>query len=165
MKQFSGLRTLGAKNNTNEIHMNGADRNTPHTTGASAKTNSDSELPYSLKSRPLSTYNSPVYEHEVTGGVRGCVEAISACLAAIATAHAADKQALRQAAADATPEPAFPPLPQTSKRAGTTQCWDSARELLRFFGHSPMLHAEGVVWIKASGKRGDLSHINQSSHA
>ncbi|CAN0148575.1 unnamed protein product, partial [Scytosiphon promiscuus] len=84
---------------------------------------------------------------------RGCVEAISACLEAIAAAHAAQKQDPRLVAADAAAEGAFPPLLQTSKGSGTTECRDSARELLRFFGHSTMLHAEGVIWVKPSGTR------------
>ncbi|CAN0388295.1 unnamed protein product [Ectocarpus sp. 13 AM-2016] len=88
-------------------------------------------------------------EHEENDqGERGCMEAVSAFLAAVV--HDADKQDSERE----TAEGSSPALLQTSKGAGTIECLDSARELLRFFGHAPLLHLEGVIWVKTSGERG-----------
>lgn len=80
----------------------------------------------------------------------GCMDAVSAFLLAIASAPpAANKPESQQVGG------VLPQLLRASKGAGSIESRDSARDLLRFFGHSPVLHLEAVVWIKASGERGD----------
>lgn len=105
------------------------------------------------------TKRSLFLEHENEDDERGCMEAVSAFLVAISTAyHAADNKHDSKGAAVGTAvatEGASPALLQTSKGAGTVECRDSARELLRFFGHAPLLHLEGVIWVKTPGERGD----------
>lgn len=161
MRQLSRLRTLAVKEGADKIHVKETNRNAILTAAASANANSYNNPSNSSKPRISSTHHSVVYEPDVTGDVRGCIEAISACLAAIAAAHATDRQGPTQAADNAAADLAFPPLLQASKGAGTTECRDSARELLGWFGHSPMLHVEGVVWMKTSGKRGDLPNMTR----
>lgn len=39
------------------------------------------------------------------------------------------------------------------------ECRESVRDLLRFFGHAPLLHLEGVIWVKMSGERGDPTSV------
>lgn len=83
-------------------------------------------------------------------GERGCLEAtVSALTSAISrtAAGSADKSE------KPTKEMPRPPL-QTIKGSATTESRESARSLLRFLGHSPLLHSEGVVWIKPAGERG-----------
>lgn len=82
---------------------------------------------------------------------RGCMEAVSGFLAAIASAAAANERDTRQAEAVVV----SPPLLHTSKGVGAVECRNSARDLLRFFGHTPLLHLEGIIWVKASGERGE----------
>lgn len=105
------------------------------------------------------TKRSLFLEHENEDDEHGCMEAVSAFLVAIATAYqAADNKQDSNGAAEGTAvaaEGASPALLQTSKGGGTIECRDSARELLRFFGHAPLLHLEGVIWVKTSGERGD----------
>lgn len=80
----------------------------------------------------------------------GCLDAVSAFLLAIAnTSPAANKPESQQVGG------VLPQLLRATKGAGTIESRDSSRDLLRFFGHSPVLHLEAVVWIKASGERGD----------
>ena len=55
------------------------------------------------------------------------------------------------------------PLLKTNKRLGTVDRWDSIRGLLRFLGHSPLLHIEGIIWISTSGQKGN--HCYSPNHA
>lgn len=104
--------------------------------------------------------------------VRGCVEAaVSTLVTAMATClMASGNFVIQQAmiggqqqqhensstsANTVTGQVVAPPILQSSKRAGTEECRDSARALLRFFGHTSLLHLEGVIWIKMSGERGE----------
>lgn len=115
----------------------------------------------------------PVLE-EGEGQNRSCLDAtlsrlvkalVSACLASASLTNPAQ-----------TPDTSRPPsveevagtvvtplMLQSSKGAGTEECRDSARALLRFFGHSPLLHVEGVIWFKMSGKKGKWL-IDQVQH-
>lgn len=107
--------------------------------------------PGPLKKEGSSIQRSLFLEHEENDeDERGCMEAVSAFLAAVV--HDPDKQVSTRE----TAEGASPGLLQTSKGAGTIECLDSARELLRFFGHAPLLHLEGVIWVKTSGERGNI---------
>lgn len=113
------------------------------------------------------TKRSLFLEHKNDVDGRGCVEAVSALMVAIVTAYLAadNKQDSKGAAIGAVDaEGASPVLLQTNKGAGTIECRNSARELLRFFGHSPLLHLEGVIWVKTSGERGDeLDYVGSST--
>lgn len=84
----------------------------------------------------------------------GCMNAIATCAKAIATAAAISNKPSPTAVTAIGGGVVPPPLLQTTKGAGTVACRDSAREILRFFGHSPILHLEGVIWVKKSGERG-----------
>lgn len=84
---------------------------------------------------------------------RGCMDAVSAFLLAIASAPppvTSKPESSQQVGA------MLPQLLRATKGAGTMESRDSSRDLLRFFGHSPVLHLEAVVWIKASGERGEV---------
>ncbi|CAN0537781.1 unnamed protein product, partial [Ectocarpus sp. 12 AP-2014] len=111
--------------------------------GVDASCNRDGETkfdPGPLKKEGSFMQRSLFLEHEeIDQDERGCVEAVSAFLAAVV--HDADKQDSKREA----PEGSSPALLQTSKGAGTIECLDSARELLRFFGHAPLLHLEGII--------------------
>lgn len=101
------------------------------------------------------------------GEERGCIDAVSALVAAISTAYHAstnvndksdgnqrhDTSSNKDTAA--VLHVVLPPLLQRSKGAGMVECRESVRDLLRFFGHAPLLHLEGVIWVKMSGERGD----------
>lgn len=88
----------------------------------------------------------------------GCMEAVSAFTKAVCSSRAVAMATGRpdSATKKKTRERAVvsPPLLKTSRGAGTEECRESARDLLRFFGHSPLLHLEGVIWVKMSGERG-----------
>lgn len=153
MKQLSRLRSLANKENTNEHDKasRASDVITPHRASGIVSSNS-SKLEVSLPApnKDMGTRKRSLFlEHGGSeGDERGCLEAVTAFLAAIAAA--ADKDGERPAEASG-PSPA---LLQTSKGAGSIECRDSARELLRFFGHAPLLHLEGVIWVKTTGERG-----------
>lgn len=102
---------------------------------------------------------------EKEGENRSCVDAtvsrlvqalVSACLASTSIMHpvpTADSQppSVEEVAGTVV----TPLILQSSKGAGTEECRDSARALLRFFGHAPLLHLEGIIWVKMSGQRGE----------
>lgn len=137
MKQLSRLRTLANKVNA-----------PPDDVRENVNRGGKVEVSLPAPNKGLSTTKSSLFlEHvESEDDERGCLEAVTAFLAAIA----ADKDGKRPAG-----EPgASPALLQTSKGARTIECRDSARELLRFFGHAPLLHLEGVIWVKTTGERG-----------
>ena len=99
------------------------------------------------RSRKPSLLLEGSHDDDETGG---CMDAVSAFLLAIASAPpAANKPESQQVGG------VLPQLLRASKGAGSIESRDSAGDLLRFFGHSPVLHLEAVVWIKASGERGD----------
>lgn len=146
MKQLSRLRSLANKVNTRpEV----SDVITPHSPSGSTVSGSGDLV--SLPAPQINSGNtkrSLFLEHgESADDERGCLEAVTAFLAAIA---AAAEDCKRPAGA----AEASPALLQTSKGAGTIECRESARELLRFFGHAPLLHLEGVIWAKTTGERG-----------
>ena len=80
----------------------------------------------------------------------GCMDAVSAFLLAIASVPPARNKPESQQVGGVLPQ-----LLRARKGAGSIESRDSARDLLRFLGHSPVLHLEAVVWIKVSGERGD----------
>lgn len=108
------------------------------------------EVLFPTHNKVLSTTKRSLFlEHgESEEDERGCLEAVTRFLAAITAG--ADKDGKRPAEAPG----ASPALLQTSKGAGSIECRESARELLRFFGHAPLLHLEGIVWVKTTGERG-----------
>lgn len=157
MRQLSRLRTLSFRRQESAPRAD-ATAGTSFTTAkpsGDASCNRDSETkfdPGPLKKEGSSMQRSLFLEHDEDNDEadeRGCMEAVSAFLAAVV--HDADKQDSKREAAKG----ASPALLQTSKGARTIECLDSARELLRFFGHSPLLHLEGVIWVKTSGERGN----------
>ncbi|CAM9709394.1 unnamed protein product [Ectocarpus fasciculatus] len=155
MRQLSRLRTLSFPRQESAPPAD-ATAGTSFTTAkpsGDASCNRDGETkfdPGPLKKEGSSMQRSLFLEHDEDNDEedeRGCMEAVSAFLAAVV--HDADKQDSKRE----TAKGASPALLQTSKGAGTIECLDSARELLRFFGHSPLLHLEGVIWVKTSGER------------
>lgn len=163
MRQLSRLRTLASKNDGECLNDNGHSnensdgpkrpavaRRTPRgNAGAGGGEELHVPIPHPEKNMMRSTKHSLFREHKSEDDERGCMEAVAAFLAAIARAHAA-------AGKDDTSEEGPPPaLLQTSSGSGMVNCRDSARELLHVFGHAPLVHLEGVIWIKTTGQRGD----------
>lgn len=165
MRQVSRLRPLRNLANTEDADPKPQGTNhdsarfSPRTT-VSGKVNNSSgggraavEVPSGPSNNVRTAKPSLFLGHKNEEDERGCMEAVSAFLAAIATTCQDSKGAV--GAPVATERQASPALLQTSKGAGTIECQDSARKLLRFFGHAPLLHLEGVIWVKTCGERGD----------
>lgn len=163
MKQLSRLRSLANKVNSSPpenveekaVNSSASSGNTPHPDSGNVN---GSGKPLSAPSRDMGTTKRSLFLEHGEEDERGCLEAVTAFLAAIAAA--ADKDGKRWAEA---PE-ASPALLQTSKGAGSVECRDSARELLRYFGHAPLLHLEGVIWVKATGERGVCAYVRDADY-
>ena len=161
MKQLTRLRSLANKNTRPQDDVeeqviskkSGSTSQgiTPRAPSGDVNNSGKLELPSPAPNKDLSTTKRSLFlQHgESEEDDRGCLEAVTRFLAAIAAA-AADKDGKRPAEAPG----ASPALLQTSKGAGSIECRDSARELLRFFGHAPLLHLEGIIWVKTGGERG-----------
>lgn len=124
----------------------------------------------------------PAIKDNGEGMNRSCVDAtLSALLKALISACEASAKVVNPATFPANTKPMeesldkpvddaitgrvmVPFIPQSSKGAGTEECRESARALLRFLGHAPLLHLEGIIWIKMSGQRGEQVLVETSEY-
>lgn len=151
MRQLSRLRTLVSSKNEegfNDSRDNAKPPPEPQSGNASSSGGKQFTLSPPPKKNMRATKRSLLQEHKSEDDERGCVEAVTAFLAAIGRAH---DVAGKQNSSEGGPRA----LLQTSKGSGMIACRDSARELLHVFGHAPLVHLEGVIWVKTSGQRGD----------
>lgn len=150
MRQLPRLRSLANKiNSPDDVEEKvGAlsSENTPQAPSGNVDSGDKLEMPLPAPSRGSIATKRSLFSEPGEVDERGCLEAVASFLAAIAAAADGKRSAEAPGAS--------PALLQTSKGAGSIECRDSARELLRYFGHAPLLHLEGVIWAKTTGERG-----------
>ncbi len=139
MRQLSRLRTLASSKNEEDVNESNA---------SSISGGGKLSEPSPPSKKNMHATNRSLLQHKSEDDERGCMEAVTTFLAAIARAQ--------DAAGKEDPSEEGPrALLQTGKGPGMIACRDSARELLHVFGHAPLVHLEGVIWVKTSGRRGD----------